>query len=88
MLVQVVSFLLLNMFAHLAWCLHSVISSEIVSEASLSSLLSKRKTLLDQLEYFLNSPPQMEGTVNHGNQLSSRVSVFSCDVMKYMQVLL
>ncbi|GMN38154.1 hypothetical protein TIFTF001_007378 [Ficus carica] len=69
---EVVSFLLLNMFAHLAWSLHSVISSEIVSEASLSSLLSKRKTLLDQLEYFLNSPPQMEGTVNYGNQLASR----------------
>ncbi|KAM6558472.1 hypothetical protein CsatA_027711 [Cannabis sativa] len=69
---EVVCFLLLNMFIHLAWCLKSIISGEMVSEASLSSVLSKRTTLFDNLEYFLNSP-QMEGEVNNGNLLASRV---------------
>ena len=77
MLIQVVCFLLLNMYLHLAWCLHSVINSEVVSEASLSSLLSKRTTLFEHLEYFLNSPSQMEGAVNVGNILASRVSIFN-----------
>lgn len=75
MFIQVVSFLLLNLYLHLAWSVHSVISSETVSEASLSSLLSKRNTLFEQLQYFLNSP-QMEGAANHGNQLASRVNIF------------
>ncbi|EXC34668.1 hypothetical protein L484_020437 [Morus notabilis] len=69
---EVVSFLLLNIYLHLAWSVHSVISSETVSEASLSSLLSKRNTLFEQLQYFLKSP-QMEGAANLGNQLASRV---------------
>ncbi|XP_062087056.1 sister-chromatid cohesion protein 3-like isoform X2 [Humulus lupulus] len=69
---EVVCFLLLNMYIHLAWCLKSIISSEVVSEASLSSLLSKRTTLFNNLEYFLNSP-HTEGEVNYGNLLASRV---------------
>ncbi|PON96681.1 Coatomer beta subunit [Trema orientale] len=69
---EVVCFLLLNMYVHLAWCLKSVISGDVVSEASLSSLLSKRFTLFEHLEYFLNSP-QMEGAVNLGNLLASRL---------------
>lgn len=70
---QVVSFLLLNMSLHLEWSLHSIINSETVSEASLSSLLAKRKSLSEQLEYFLNSPPELEG--NRGNLLACRVSI-------------
>ncbi|KAL0389572.1 UNVERIFIED_CONTAM: Sister-chromatid cohesion protein 3 [Sesamum calycinum] len=53
---EVVSFLLLNMFLHVSWCLHSVLSSETVSEAALSSLVEKRDALLEQLEYFLHNP--------------------------------
>ena len=52
--IQVVGFLLLNMYLHLAWGLQSIVNEEAVSEASLNSLLSKRDTLLQELEYFLN----------------------------------
>ncbi|KAG5044013.1 hypothetical protein JHK87_007928 [Glycine soja] len=51
---EVVGFLLLNMYLHLAWGLQSIVNEEAVSEASLNSLLSKRDTLLQELEYFLN----------------------------------
>ena len=62
---------------NLQWLLHSIQASDTVSEASLSALLSKRNTLFEQLEYFLDSPPQTEGMVSHGNQLASWVSTFS-----------
>ncbi|KAL5561587.1 hypothetical protein UlMin_031334 [Ulmus minor] len=71
---EVVSFLLLNMKIHLDWSLYFIThGSEIVTEESLSSLVFKRNTLFEQLEYFLDSPPQVEGAVNHGNQLTYRV---------------
>ena len=66
----------LNLFLHVQWLLHSVVNSKTVSETFLSTLLSKRNTLLEQLEYYLDIP-EMEGAVSHGNQLASRVSVFS-----------
>ncbi|KAJ7977482.1 sister-chromatid cohesion protein 3 [Quillaja saponaria] len=69
---EVVSFLLLNMYLHLAWSLHSIINSEIVSEASLSSLLSKRNILFEQLEYFL-TPSDIEEVGKHGSELGCRV---------------
>lgn len=77
MLVQVVSFLLLNMYLHLAWCLHSIVNSETVTEASLSSLLSKRNTFFEQLDYFLNNFSEVEEMSKHGNQLACRVSIFA-----------
>lgn len=77
MLVQVVSFLLLNMYLHLAWCLHSIVNSETVTEASLSSLLSKRNTFFEQLDYFLNNFSEVEEMSKHGNQLACRVSIFT-----------
>ncbi|KAH7517148.1 hypothetical protein FEM48_Zijuj09G0031600 [Ziziphus jujuba var. spinosa] len=70
---EVVSFLLLNMYMHLAWSLQLIISNETVTEPSLSSLLLKRNTLFEQLEYFLNSPSEVEGVSNHGNLLACRV---------------
>ncbi|XP_068337551.1 sister-chromatid cohesion protein 3 isoform X1 [Pyrus communis] len=70
---EVISFLLLNMSLHLEWSLQSIITSETVSEASLSSLLVKRNSLSQQLEYFLNSPPELEG--NPANQLACRVCI-------------
>lgn len=74
-LAQVVSFLLLNMYLHLAWCLHSIVNSETVSEASLSSLLSKRTTFFEQLQYFLNTFAEGEKVGKNGNQLGCRVSI-------------
>ncbi|KAL5793037.1 hypothetical protein ACOSP7_001631 [Xanthoceras sorbifolium] len=70
---EVVGFLLLNMYLHLAWSLHSIINSETVSEASLSSLLLKRNTLFEELEYFLNTPSTVEEGSKLGNQLACRV---------------
>ncbi|XP_030947557.1 sister-chromatid cohesion protein 3-like [Quercus lobata] len=70
---EVVSFLLLNMYLHLAWCLHSIVNSETVTEASLSSLLSKRNTFFEQLDYFLNNFSEVEEMSKHGNQLACRV---------------
>lgn len=76
MLNQVVSFLLLNLYLYLAWSLHSIINAETVSEASLASLLLKRNTLFEELEYFLNSPSEVEEGSRVGNQLACRVSSF------------
>ncbi|CAB4311957.1 unnamed protein product [Prunus armeniaca] len=75
---EVVSFLLLNMSLHLEWSLHSIINSETVSEASLSSILAKRKSLSEQLEYFLNSPPELEG--NRCNLLACRVCILQAEL--------
>lgn len=70
---EVVSFLLLNMYLHVAWCLHSITTSKVVPEASLSSLISKRNTLFEELEHFLQIPPEAQGKGNSGNLLASRV---------------
>ncbi|KAG4120112.1 hypothetical protein ERO13_D11G123600v2 [Gossypium hirsutum] len=77
---EVVSFLLLNMYLDVAWSLHSIINSETVSEGSLSSLLSKRDTLLEELEYFLNAPPEVGEGSKSGNQLACRVCTILADV--------
>lgn len=67
---QVVCFLLLNLYLHLAWSLHSIINSETVSLESLSSLLNKRNALLEHLDQYLNDPTEIGKS---GNQLASRV---------------
>ncbi|OMP06606.1 Armadillo-like helical [Corchorus olitorius] len=77
---EVVRFLLLNMYLDVAWSLHSIINSETVSEGSLSSLLSKRDTLLEELEYFLNAPREVEEGGKFGNQLACRVCTILADV--------
>ncbi|XP_041017986.1 sister-chromatid cohesion protein 3-like [Juglans microcarpa x Juglans regia] len=69
---EVVSFLLLNMYLHLAWCLHSIVNSETVSEASLSSLLSKRSTFFELLQYSLNTYAEGEKVGKNGNQLGTK----------------
>lgn len=71
---QVVAFLLLNMFLHISWCLHSVVSSETVSEASLSSLVGKRDALLKELEHFLHNSFSLHSDVRSKTQLAYRVS--------------
>ncbi|XVF32673.1 hypothetical protein REPUB_Repub17cG0102900 [Reevesia pubescens] len=77
---EVASFLLLNMYLDVAWSLHSIINSESVSERSLSFLLSKRDTLLEELEYFLNAPPEVREGGKSGNQLACRVCAILADV--------
>lgn len=68
-----VGFLLLNMYLHVAWSLHSILNSETVSEASLSVLLFKRDSLFEELTYFLNASERDEDNKT-GNQLARRVS--------------
>ncbi|KAJ1390703.1 Stromalin conservative domain [Sesbania bispinosa] len=70
---EVVGFLLLNMYLHLAWGLHSIINEESVSVASLTYLLSKRDTLLQELEYFLNLATDSREGGKHGSELACRV---------------
>lgn len=72
--IQVVAFLLLNMFLNVSWCLHSISSSETVSEESLSSLLGKRDALLEELDYFLDNPSKLHGDGRSKTQLAYRVS--------------
>lgn len=73
-IIQVVSFLFLNMFVHISWCLHSILSSETVSEASLSSLLGKRDALLEELDYFLRNSFQLHSESRSKTQLAYWVS--------------
>ncbi|KAG2406635.1 Sister-chromatid cohesion protein [Vigna angularis] len=70
---EVVGFLLLNMYLHLAWSLQSIANEEAVSGASLTSLLSKRDTLLQELEYFLNLAADNKGGGKPGSELACRV---------------
>ncbi|XP_057782454.1 sister-chromatid cohesion protein 3-like isoform X2 [Salvia miltiorrhiza] len=70
---EVVVFLLLNMFLHVSWCLYSILSSETVSEASLSSLLGKRDALLEELDYFLRDSFQLHSDIRSKTQLAYRV---------------
>ena len=75
MLIKVIGFLLLNMYLHVAWCLQSIINNGTVSEASLSSLLSKRTALFEHIEYYLQTSPAIEGAGKCGNQLACRVRI-------------
>ncbi|KAF7818257.1 sister-chromatid cohesion protein 3 [Senna tora] len=70
---EVVGFLLLNLYLDLARDLHSIINKETVSEASLSSLLSKRNTLLEELGYFLNLAADNKEGSKHASELACRV---------------
>lgn len=61
------------MYFHLAWSLESIINGESVSAASLTSLLSKRDTLLQELEYFVNLATESKEGGKHGSELACRV---------------
>ncbi|XP_058083552.1 sister-chromatid cohesion protein 3 [Magnolia sinica] len=76
---EVVGFLLLNMYLHVAWSLHSV-DSENPSEASVSSLLSKRTTLFEKLEYFLHTLLEVGEERKSGGLLSSRVCIILAEM--------
>jgi cohesin complex subunit SA-1/2 len=70
---QVVGLLLQNMHIHLAWSLQSVIDGESVSDASLTSLRSKRDTLLQELEYYVNFATDSNEGDKIGSELAGRV---------------
>ncbi|CAL0326664.1 unnamed protein product [Lupinus luteus] len=77
---EVVGFLLLNMYLHMAWGLLSIINEEIVYEESLDSLLYKRDTLLQELEYFCNlGTDSMEGG-KQGSELACRVCIILSEI--------
>ncbi|RVW21247.1 Sister-chromatid cohesion protein 3 [Vitis vinifera] len=77
---EVVSFLLHNMSLHVAWCLHAIINSDTVSEESLSSLLSKRTTLFEQLEHFLYAHTEVQEEGKRANQPACRVCIILAQV--------
>jgi len=61
------------MYLHLAWSLQSIVNEKAVSGASLASLLSKRDTLLQELEYFLNLAAENKEGGKPGSELACRV---------------
>ncbi|XP_043711657.1 sister-chromatid cohesion protein 3 [Telopea speciosissima] len=70
---EVVGFLLLNMYLHVAWCLHAISDGENLSETSISSLLSKRNALFGFVESLLNIPCEAQEDGKYGTLLACRV---------------
>lgn len=67
---QVMAFLLLNMYLHVVWSLYTI-DKENPNEASMHSLLSKRNSLFERLDFLLNFLPEIEGKTRQ--MLASRV---------------
>lgn len=65
--------MLLNLYLHVAWSLHSIVNSKTISETSISTLLRDRATLFEQLEHYLNNSPEAAEEQKIGNQLAARV---------------
>lgn len=61
------------MYLHVAWSLQSIDGES--PEACVDALLSKRDTLLEQLEYFASNLPNTPQEGRNGNVLSCRVSL-------------
>ncbi|XVF25939.1 hypothetical protein REPUB_Repub13aG0257100 [Reevesia pubescens] len=74
---EITSFLLLNIYVYIAWSLNAIIKSETISEASLSSLMSKRDNFFTELEYFLNTYPKVGEEHKSATMLACRVSIFA-----------
>ncbi|KAL5060472.1 hypothetical protein RYX36_032076 [Vicia faba] len=70
---EVVGCLLQNMYFHLIWCLQSIIDGKSVSAASITSLLSKRDTLLQELVYFVVNLATDSNGGKSGSELARRV---------------
>ncbi|XP_019444128.1 PREDICTED: sister-chromatid cohesion protein 3-like isoform X1 [Lupinus angustifolius] len=77
---EVVGFLLLSMYLHMAWGLLSIINEEVVYEASLASLLYKRDTLLQELEYFCNLGTDSKEGGKQGSELACRVCIIFSEI--------
>lgn len=61
------------MYFHLIWCLQSITDGESVSAASITSLLSKRDTLLQELVYFVVNLANDSNGGKSGSELARRV---------------
>ncbi|KAJ6827296.1 sister-chromatid cohesion protein 3 [Iris pallida] len=75
---EVVGFLLLNMYLHVAWCLQAI-DGENPSEESVTALLHKRNTLFEQLEYFTDTLCEVQKEGRSGSVLACRVCGISAE---------
>ncbi|CAL4982923.1 unnamed protein product [Urochloa decumbens] len=76
---EVKSFLLLNMYLQVAWCLHAI-DGENPSEASIDELLSKQSSLFDQLYYYLVVLPTYQKDGRSTTVLSCRVCIITAEM--------
>lgn len=74
---EVMAFLLLNMYLHVVWSLYTI-DKENPNEASMHSLLSKRNSLFERLDFLLNFLPEIEGKTRQ--MLASRVCVILAEM--------
>ncbi|TVU49759.1 hypothetical protein EJB05_01095, partial [Eragrostis curvula] len=73
------SFLLLNMYLETVWCLHAV-DVEDPSEASINVLLSKQRSLFEQLYSYLMVLPTYQKEERSTNVLSCRVCIITAEM--------
>nr|CAB3490450.1 unnamed protein product [Digitaria exilis] len=76
---EVKSFLLLNMYLQVAWCLHAI-DGENPSESSIDELLSKQSSLFDQLYYYLVVLPTYQKEGRSTTVLSCRVCIITAEM--------
>uniref|UniRef100_A0A453HVW3 Uncharacterized protein n=1 Tax=Aegilops tauschii subsp. strangulata TaxID=200361 RepID=A0A453HVW3_AEGTS len=73
------SFLLINMFLEVAWCLHAI-DVENPSETSIEGLSSKQRSLFEQLYYFLVVLSNYQKEGRSTTVLSSRVCTITAEM--------
>ncbi|TVU23845.1 hypothetical protein EJB05_26228 [Eragrostis curvula] len=76
---EVKSFILLNMYLQVAWCLHAI-DGENPSEASIDELSSKQRSLFHQLYYYLVVLPTYQKEGRSTTVLSSRVCIITAEM--------
>ncbi|KAM3292672.1 hypothetical protein ACQJBY_036404 [Aegilops geniculata] len=76
---EVKSFLLINMFLEVAWCLHAI-DVENPSETSIEGLSSKQRSLFEQLYYFLVVLSNYQKEGRSTTVLSSRVCTITAEM--------
>ncbi|KAG2559025.1 hypothetical protein PVAP13_8NG075300 [Panicum virgatum] len=76
---EVKSFLLLNMYLQVAWCLHAI-DGENPSETSIDELFSKQSSLFDQLYYYLVVLPTYQKEGRSTTVLSCRVCIITAEM--------
>uniref|UniRef100_A0ACD5WVP7 Uncharacterized protein n=1 Tax=Avena sativa TaxID=4498 RepID=A0ACD5WVP7_AVESA len=76
---EVKSFLLINMYLEVAWCLHAI-GVENPSETSIDGLLSKQSSLFEQLYYFLVVLPTCQKEGRSTTVLSCRVCIITAEM--------
>nr|CAD1829659.1 unnamed protein product [Ananas comosus var. bracteatus] len=76
---EVKSFLFLNMYLHVAWCLQSI-DSENPAETSIRELSSKQSVLFEQLYHFLDTLPKVSSEGRNRSVLSYRVCIIIAEM--------